>query len=157
MTTEVDNAMERELVLTRVFDAPRELVFDAWTKVEHLQRWWGPSVFTNPICEVDLRVGGAWRIVMRAPDGREYPCHGIYKEIVPSEKLAFTNDAIDVDGNRLLEGFTTVLFEEDQGRTKLTLHTRAKGLVSFAPQMLAGMEAGWSQSLDSLAIELARM
>lgn len=144
------SAMEREVVITRVFDAPRELVFKAWTEPEHLSRWWGPSGWTNPKCEVDLRPGGAWRIIMRAPDGGEYPCGGAYREIVEPERLVFTNIAMDADGKPLLDGLTTVILEEVEGKTKLTLRTRATGLVSYASQMLAGMEAGWSQSLEKL-------
>src|SRR5258706_7231658 len=143
-----ETAMEREVVITRVFDAPRDLVFKAWTDPEHLARWWGPKEFTNPVCEADVRVGGAWRIVMRAPDGGEYPCGGVYREIVPPERLVFTNIAMDKDGNALLDGLTTVTFAEQREKTKLTLQTRAKGLVPYAPQMLAGLEAGWSQSLE---------
>ena len=69
-------ALERELVITRIFDAPRELVFQAWTDPEHLKKWWGPHGFTNPVCDVDLRLGGRWSILMRGPDGTEYPCGG---------------------------------------------------------------------------------
>ncbi len=148
------NAMERELVLTRVFDAPRALVFDAWAKVEHLQKWWGCARFTNPVCEVDFRLGGKWWIVMRGPDGKEYPCGGEYLEIVPVEKLVFTNNAVDKAGKPLLEGMTTVLLEEFEGKTHMTVKTRAKGLVDFAPQMLAGMELGWSASLDRLTEDI---
>jgi uncharacterized protein YndB with AHSA1/START domain len=90
--------IERELVIERVFDAPPELVFQAWTQPAHLARWWGPKGFTNPVCEVDLRVGGAWRIVMRAPNGVEYPGGGIYREIVVPERLVFTNGARDKEG-----------------------------------------------------------
>jgi uncharacterized protein YndB with AHSA1/START domain len=146
--------MERELTLVRIFDAPREVVFKAWTDPRQLAKWWGPKVFTNPVCEVDLRPGGAWRIVMRAPDGTEYPCSGVYREIVEPERLVFTNNATDRDGNPLIEGFTVVIFEDLAGKTKLTLHTRAIGLVPYAPKMLAGMEAGWTQSLDKLAASL---
>jgi uncharacterized protein YndB with AHSA1/START domain len=106
---------------------------------------------------VDLRVGGAWRIVMRAPDGGEYPCGGVYREIVPPERLVFTNVAMDKDGNPLLDGLTTVIFAAEDAKTKLTLQTRATGLVRFAPQMLAGMEMGWTQSLERLAEALARV
>ncbi len=150
------SAMERELVLTRIFDAPRELVFECWTQREHLQRWWGPHLFTNPVCEVDPRPGGAIRIVMRGPNGMEHVTHGVFEEIVPPERLSFTNNAEDATGRLLLEGFTTVTFEDHNGKTRLTLRTRARGLVEFAPQMLAGMEMGWSQSLERLAEELAR-
>ncbi len=142
--------VERDLVLTRVFNAPREIVFEAWINPFHLAQWFGPKVFTNPVTEVDARVGGKWKVVMRAPDGTEYPTVGVYREIVKPERLVFTNNALDNDGNKLLEGFTTVTFEEFEGKTKLTLTTRAKGLVEGTDQMLAGMEEGWSQSLGKL-------
>ena len=142
--------MEREVILTRVFNAPRELVFKALTEREHLIKWWGPGMFTNPVCEVDLRVGGAWRIVMRASRWQDYPCGGVYREIIEPDRLVFTNIATDAEGNRLLDGLTEVTFANLGGRTKLTFKTCAKGLVPFAPQMLAGMETGWTQSLDKL-------
>jgi uncharacterized protein YndB with AHSA1/START domain len=146
--------MQRELTLVRIFDAPREVVFKSWTDPLQLAKWWGPKIFTKPVCEADARPGGAWRIVLRAPDGTEYPASGIYREVVEPEKLAFTNNATDRDGNPLVEAFTTVTFEDLGGKTKLTLHTRAVGLVPYAPRMLAGMETGWSQSLDKLAESL---
>lgn len=148
---------ERGLVITRVFDAPRELVFKLWTDPKHLMRWWGPRGFTNPICELDVRPGGAWRIVMRAPDGAEYPCQGIYREIVAPERLVFTNDATDKEGNAILEGLTTVTFAAQGGKTKLTLQTRAVAIVSYAAQFLDGMEAGWTQSLERLAGLIAKL
>ena len=77
---------EREIVITRFFDAPPEVVFEAWTNPEQLAQWWGPEDFTNPVCELDVRVGGDWRIVMRAPDGAMYPCRGVYLEIVAPER-----------------------------------------------------------------------
>ncbi len=147
---------QREIVLTRTFAAPRTLVFKAWTDPEHLRRWFGPKPFTNPVCEVDLRVGGSWRIVMRAPNGDEFPAAGIYKEIVEPERLVFTNNAIDKEGNVIIEGFTTVSFAEENGKTKLTLQTRGTARVDYAAAYLQGMEAGWSQSLEKLAGELAR-
>jgi uncharacterized protein YndB with AHSA1/START domain len=151
------NFAEREVVITRIFDAPRALVFKAWTDPKHLKRWWGPKMFTNPVCEVDARVGGAWRIVMRGPDGVDYPCGGVYREIVEPERLVFTNIATDNDGNPILDGLTTVTFEEQGGKTKLTLTTRAVALVDYAAAYLQGMEAGWTQSLESLAEELAKL
>jgi uncharacterized protein YndB with AHSA1/START domain len=148
------NPMEREIELTRIFDAPRELVYEAWTDPEHMVQWWGPKVFTNHSCQLDVRPGGAWQIVMRSPDGADYGCRGVYSEVVKSERLVFTNDAIDQNGKPLLKGFTTVTFADHAGKTKLTLRTRAIGLVDYAPQMLAGMEQGWSQSLDKLHTHL---
>ncbi len=150
------NLGEREIVITRVFDAPRELVFKAWTDAKHLAQWWGPKGFTNPVCESDARVGGAWRIVMRSPDGVEYPCGGVYREIVKPERLVFTNNATDKDGNPILDGLTTVTLAEQGDETKLTLQTRAAALVDYAVAYLGGMEAGWTQSLERLAEKLAR-
>jgi uncharacterized protein YndB with AHSA1/START domain len=147
---------DREVVLERTFDAPRELVFRVWTEPGHLARWWGPMDFTNPVCTVDLRPGGAYRIVMQAPDGRGYPCEGVYREIVAPERLVFTNHAIGEDGSVLLEGLTTVLFTEEGGRTTVTLRTRAKAVVEFARAYLSGMETGWTQSLEKLGHEVQR-
>ena len=140
----------REIVITRVFDAPRELVFKAWTDPKQMARWWGPKGFTNPVCKLDARVGGAWHIVMRSPDGAEYPCGGVYREVVDPERLVFTNIATDKDGNPVIDGLTTVLFAEQGGKTKLTLQTRGTAVVDYAAAYLKGMEAGWSQSLEKL-------
>ena len=148
--------VEREVVITRIFDAPRSLVFKMWTDPKHLVQWWGPKSFTNSVCEVDAHVGGKWRIVMRAPNGEEYPGGGVYREIVEPERLAFTNNAIDKDGNTILEGLTTVTLVEVGRQTKLTLQTRAVAVVPYAAAYLAGMEAGWTQSLERLAEHLAR-
>src|SRR5438552_14203729 len=84
---------EREVVITKLIDAPRELVFRAWVDPRHLSQWWGPEGFTSPSCQVDARVGGEWRIVMRAPDGMELSCGGVYLEFVEPERLVFTNVA----------------------------------------------------------------
>jgi uncharacterized protein YndB with AHSA1/START domain len=147
---------EREVVITRIFDAPRELVFKAWTDPKHLAGWFGPKMFTNAVCEVDLRVGGRWRIVMRGPDGGEYPCGGVYKEIIEPERLVFTNNAEDKDGNPVIDGFTTVIFEDQGGKTKLTLQTRGVAMVAYAAGYLQGMEAGWTQSFEKLGEQLAK-
>ena len=150
------SAVKREVVITRVIDAPRELVFKAWIDPKRMAQWWGPRGFTNPICELDARVGGAWRIVMRSPAGIEYPCGGVYREIVEPERLVVTNIATDNQGNPVLDGLTTVIFAQHGGKTKLTLQTRAVAVVAHAAAYLAGMEVGWTQSLERLAEELAR-
>ena len=141
---------ERELIITRVFNAPRETVFKAWTDPKELAQWWGPKGFTNPVCEVDLKPGGALKIVMRAPDGAEYPMRGIFREIVPPSRLVFTNIAVDKDGHHIIEGLTTVIFVDEGGKTKLTLQTRGAAMVDYAAAYLQGMEAGWTQSLEKL-------
>lgn len=147
---------ESEVTITRIFDAPREVVFKAWTDPKQLAKWFGPKGFTNPVCEVDARVGGAWHVVMRSPNGTEHPCGGVYREVVAPERLVFTNIATDKDGNPILDGLTTVIFAEHGGKTKLTLQTRATAVVEYATEHLKGMEAGWTQTLERLAEELAR-
>lgn len=149
---------ERELTITRIFDAPRELVFKAWTDPKHLAQWWGPKHFTNPVCEVDVRPGGTLYIEMTAPDGVAYPAKGIFREVVPPERLVFTTTSFeDEAGNPQLEGLTTVTFEDYQGKTKLTLHAIALTVNAEVVWALEGMNEGWSQSLDKLAEELARV
>ena len=145
---------EREVVITRIFDAPRELVFKAWLDPKRLRAWWGPHKFTNPVCELDARVGGKWHVVMRGPNGMDYPCGGVYREIVEPERLVFTNIATDDKGNPIIDGLTIVTFEEQNGKTKLTLKTRGTALVDYAAAYLTGMEAGWTQSLERLAEHL---
>jgi len=148
---------ERVLVIERIFDAPRSLLFKAWTEPRRLAQWWGPKGCTNPVCEIDARPGGTLRIVMRAPDGAEYPMKGVFREVIEPERLVFTNIAIDNAGNSLIEGLTTVTFAEHAaGKTKLILHTSAMGMVAMAAAMIEGMEAGWTQSLDRLAEYLAK-
>jgi uncharacterized protein YndB with AHSA1/START domain len=147
---------ELEITITRVFDSPRELVWKAWTDPMHLAQWWGPKMFSNSVCEADARVGGAWHIVMRAPDGREYPCGGVYREVVEPERLVFTNIATDSDGKSVLDGLTTVIFDDLGGKTRLTLRTRATAVVDYAAEYLKGMETGWTQSLERLAEHLGR-
>lgn len=141
----------REVTLTRVFDAPRELVFRMWTEPRHMAQWWGPHHFTNPVCEIDARPGGKIRIDMRAPDGTVYPMTGTFREVKPPERLVFVAVAEDQDGNAHLELLTTVTFEDEGGKTRLTVEASAVGFTPAAPQMLAGMDAGWSQSLERLA------
>lgn len=145
------NPMEREVVLTRVLDAPRALVWKVWTDAAHLAQWWGPHGFTAPQCRLDLRPGGELYILMAGPEPfGSHPMTGEFVEVSPPERLVYTNVARDAAGNALLEGHTTVTFEEADGKTTLTVLARAKGLVDFAPQMLAGMEVGWKQSLEKM-------
>lgn len=153
----VKSEMFRSIVITRMYAAPPSVVFKAWTDPIELAQWWGPKGFTNPVCEIDPRVGGRWRIVMRAPDGAEYPCGGVYREIVEPNRLVFTNVAVDKNGQAIINGLTTVEFEEVGGGTKLTLRTAGTAMVQYAAAYLKGMDAGWSQSLDRLAEQLLKM
>ncbi|HVN29213.1 MAG TPA: SRPBCC domain-containing protein [Candidatus Binataceae bacterium] len=131
-----------ELVVTRVFDAPRRLVFEAWTKPEHMMRWWGPKSYSTPACEMDVRPGGAIRLCMRSSDGVDLWVRGTYREVVPPERLVFTacNEA-DPDAETVI----TVTFVEQAGGTLLTMRQ------SFAkPEVSRGAKEGWNGSFDRL-------
>jgi uncharacterized protein YndB with AHSA1/START domain len=149
----------QELILARIFGAPRSLVFKTWTDVKHVAQWWGPRGFTNPICEWDARPGGLIRIDMRGPNGSIYPMKGVFHEIVEPERLVFTSTAlVDEQGKPLFEILNTVTFEDFHGLTKLTLHallvTKDFKLTPQVAAALAGMEQGWSESLYRLADEV---
>ena len=141
--------VQRPLVVTRVFDAPRALVFEAWTRPEYLARWWGPHHFTNSVCELDLRPGGAILIHMRGPDGTVYPMRGEFREIVPPARLVFIS-FVEAGGAVALEILNTVTFEERRGKTAVTVEAKVLKATPDASPMLAGMEPGWSQSLERL-------
>lgn len=146
----------RSVVIERFYAAPPALVFQCWTDPKQMASWWGPHGFTNPVCELDVRVGGKWRIVMRAPDGTDYPCGGVYQEIAPGERLVFTNIATDAAGKPVLAGLTTVTFADVDGKTRLTVSARMTALVDYAVRYLEGMQAGWTQSLERLESEVGR-
>jgi uncharacterized protein YndB with AHSA1/START domain len=141
---------EKELVLKRVFNAPRERVWKAWTDPRRLAQWWGPAGFTNPVCEADVRPGGAIRIDMRGPDGTVYPMTGVYREVVAPERLVFTASALDEEGRPLFEVLNTVTFAKQGGKTLLTVRAQVVNKTAGADAYLEGMEAGWSQSLVRL-------
>jgi uncharacterized protein YndB with AHSA1/START domain len=150
------SAVERELVLTRAFAAPRRRVFQAWTDPRLLAQWWGPHGFTNPVCELDVRPGGALRIDMRAPDGNVYPETGVFHEIVEPEKLVFTSAVPDGQGGYHLKVLTTVTFAERGGQTEITLRAKVVHSSAIGDRMLEGMEPGWTQSLERLEAHLAK-
>jgi uncharacterized protein YndB with AHSA1/START domain len=149
MTT-TENFGEGTVDIVRTFDAPRALVWKAWTDPKMMAGWFGPRQFTSSVPEYDVRAGGKLRIVMHGPDGNDYPMKGVFREVTPPERLVFTNIAIDNDGNHLLEGETTVTLTEQGGKTTMRVQSHAVGRVPFAPQMLAGMNEGWTQSIDKM-------
>src|SRR3974377_2327336 len=106
-TADTTKTAEREITITRVFNAPRALVFKAWTDAAELAQWWGPKGFTNPVCELDVRVGGVIRIHMRSPDGSVYPMKGEFREIVPPERLVFPQIPVGGAGITTLPGLPT--------------------------------------------------
>ena len=150
------------VLIIRIFNAPRELVWKAWTDPDHFKNWWGPKDFTTPFCQIDLRVGGRYLNCMRSPRGRDYWTTGVYREIVPLEKIVCTDSFADADGNVVpathygmtadfpLEMLVTVTFEDYEGKTKMTLkHT---GLP--AGDVSEQTETGWNESFDKLAESL---
>lgn len=150
-----------ELIITRVFDAPRKLVWMSWTDPEQLKRWWGPRDFTSPFSMIDLRVGGKYINCMRGPDGKDYWSTGVYREVVPPEKLVMTDSFADEKGNVVsgtyygmgpefpLELLVILTLEEREGKTRLTLqHGSVKDLNETDA---ANMEQGWNESFDKLA------
>jgi len=143
-------SFEREMSLERVIDAPRKLVFDAWTNAEHIKHWWGPNGFTNPICNVDATPGGSMLIHMQAPDGVVYPMDGEFHEIVEPKKLVFTTAALDKNGKRLFEVLNTVTFSDQNGKTRLHLHAAVSGITVEGKRYIDGMKEGWNQSIDRL-------
>lgn len=135
---------EREIVITRVFDAPRTLVFEAWTKPEHLVHWWDPSGVPLAVCEIDLRPGGAFRFVNDGPDGAKYPFAGTYREIVPPERLILI-------GQNAPPGAESVLiFHEREGKTTLTLTIRCATREERDALLKMGVDAGTTRTLDNL-------
>lgn len=154
--------MEKYITLTRNFNAPRERVWSAWTNEAQVAQWWAPRGFTSPTCRVNAKVGGEIYIIMQAGEnlgplsGMKAPMKGTFSEVVEPEKLVFTNEALDDKGNTLLEGTTTVTFEDAGGGTKLIVHTGAAGEAPGVEQMLGGMEQGWNEQLDKLGEFLAR-
>ena len=145
-------ASSLELVMERTFDAPRELVFQAWTDPAQVAQWWGPRHFTNPVCEVDASPGGKITIHMQGPDGQIYPMSGVFDEVVEPERLVLTVGAVDdADGKPQLLVQTTVTFEDVDERTKLVMHAAVIKATFVAQDALAGMEEGWNQSFEKLA------
>ena len=148
-----------ELTITRIFDAPRELAWKAWTEPERMKKWWGPQNFTAPVIKTDFRVGGKYLFCMRGPDGRDYWSTGVYREIVPLERLVMTDSFADEKGNVVpashygmigdmpLELLVTVTFEAIGNKTRMTL--RHEGFPEGQMKELARL--GWSESFDKLA------
>lgn len=151
-----DLGVGKEVTITRVFDAPRELVYDVWTDEKHIASWFGPRSFTNPVVEMDVRPGGRMVIHMQGPDGSVFPSLGTFTDVTPPERLAFTSAAYaGIGGPFLLEDHTTITFTERDGKTELTLHAVVTRSTPEAADALAGMETGWSESFDKLADHLA--
>jgi uncharacterized protein YndB with AHSA1/START domain len=158
-------ASRPELVITREFDAPRELVWAAWTEPAKFREWMGPRNFSVPDVEIDLRVGGKMHFAMRSAEGQDIWCGGVYREIVPPERIVVTDYFSDAEGNIVnpadfgmpeewpVEALLTLTFEEaGAGRTRLTMQHHVP--LELAKKL--GAEQGWSETLDKLGEFLAR-
>lgn len=143
----------REIVITRTFNAPRALVWKVWTEPQHIMQWRGPKGFSNSSCESDLRVGGAFLLNMCAPDGNTYPCQGVFREIVEPERIVYdsTADESHPCGAGLPpRSVVTVTFAEHDGKTTLTLHTRFETEARRDAANAAGYSTSWGESLEKL-------
>lgn len=147
--TEVAKA-SRELTMTRLIQAPREVVWALWTDPPHLAQWWGPRGFTAPVCEIDACEGGALRIVMRGPDGVHYDNRGVVRVADAPTRLEFTIALLGADGARKLENLTVVSLRPKDGGTELTVHVRVLSETAAGRSSVERMNAGWNESLDRL-------
>jgi len=159
-------ATDRDFVLTRTFDAPRERVFAAWTDPKRLAQWWGPRGYDNPVCDMDVRPGGRYRIVMRSPEGAEYPIVGEFVEIVKPSRIVMTMDASEhpkeffdqldavrpaSEKGRGFRPLTTVLFDEHFGKTTVTVIQTFETPADVDANRKLGAAEGWGGSFDKLA------
>jgi uncharacterized protein YndB with AHSA1/START domain len=144
------DSIPQDLTLVRTFDAPRDLVFKAWTDPGHLAKWWGPSGFTTTLRKWEPRPGGSILLDMNAPYGAIYPMGGSFVEVTPPEKLVFKSAALDETGNAIFEILNTISFADEGGKTRLTVQTLVLSKRDGADEYLKGQKEGWSQSLDRL-------
>jgi uncharacterized protein YndB with AHSA1/START domain len=155
--TEAAPTSDRELVLTRLIDAPREKLFRAWTDPELVKQWFAPLPYTTPVVELDLRPGGGNLIVMRGPDGQDMPNRGVYLEVVENERLVFT-DAYTAGWQPSEKPFMTVIvtFEDEGGKTRYTARVRHWTVADKDAHEKMGFHQGWGQCADQLAALVAK-
>ena len=149
--SKADGQADRILLMTRVFDAPRELVFKAWTEPEHLARWWGCAMTTATTFKGDFREGGAFHVKMRLEDGSDHRVRGVYRAFDPPERLSFTWAWEDENGNLGHETIVTVTLVDLDGRTELTL----RQAIFESTEMRDMHREGWTASFDRLVDFLA--
>ncbi|WP_193368168.1 SRPBCC domain-containing protein [Pelagibius marinus] len=147
---------DTELVIARSFGAPPELVFAAWTEPRHVKRWWGPHGFVTTLCEIDLRVGGAFRIEMRGPDGTIYPIDGTYREITRPSRLVY-DEIFGCLGRPDLSSVVTVSFTRIAAGTDVTVHTACMSREHRDGLIEVGVERGWSETFERLSGYLPEM
>ena len=147
-TTTFTKPSDREITMSRVFDAPRALVFQAHTDPVHIPQWWGQRNSTTIVHTLDLRPGDAWRFIQRDPEGNEYAFRGEFREIVPPERLVYTFEFEGMPGHILVE---TVTFEEHDGKTTISSTSVFQSVEDRDGMLESGMESGAIESWDRLA------
>ena len=145
---------DREIVITRVLNAPRELVFQTWTDPKHIAEWWGPKGFTNTIYEMDVRPGGTWRFMMHSPDGVDYPNKIVYTEIVPPERIAYLHGSDQEDDHGAFHA--SVTFVAQGNKTQLTLRIIFDSKEERDKKVAAGAIEGGNSTLDRLEAFLSK-
>jgi uncharacterized protein YndB with AHSA1/START domain len=156
-TLTVTTPTDREIQMTRSFDGPRDLVFEVWTKPEHVRHWWGWRTSTMIVCEADVRPGGRWRYVTREQNGMEVPFTGVYQEVEPPERLVST-EIYDVEPFNIGDpAITTAVFDEEDGRTTVTVTTVYPSKEVRDAVLASGMEKGAAESYDRLAERVASL
>jgi len=153
-TTYAEAPEECVVIITRIFDAPRELVFKVFTDPKHLARFWGPTGFTSTVREMDPRPGGAFRLEMRGPDGATYPCEGLYREVIAPERIVYSGGpdcGRPCGGGLPPRALVTIPFAGHDGKTTLTINTRFASAADRDAAVTMGFKTGWASSLDRLA------
>ncbi|MFA6240458.1 MAG: SRPBCC family protein [Candidatus Hydrogenedentales bacterium] len=151
----IESIADREIVTTRLLNAPRELVYTVWTEPHHIAQWWGPNGSTNTIHEMDVRVGGVWRFIMHGPDGVDYPNKIVYTEIEKPKRLVYTHSD---DSEGATEPFhVTITFDEDNGKTKLTMRIVLASAEEREKVVKFGAIEGGQQTIDRLEAHLAKL
>jgi uncharacterized protein YndB with AHSA1/START domain len=153
-TPKVTVLNDREIAMTCAFEAPRRLVFEAWTRPELLRRWYGPRGWSLEVCEIDLKVGGAWRYVSRQPGGKKVGQRGIYQEVVPGKRLVYTESWDDWNPGEVL---VTTSFEEEGGRTTVTNTLRFPSQEVRDMLLKSGMDSGYADECARLAELMAAL
>ncbi len=152
--TEAKPSEDLGIIITRTFDAPRELVFKMFTDPKHLAEFWGPKGFTSTVREMDLRPGGAFRLEMRGPDGATYPCEGLYREVIAPERIVYSGGpdcGHPCGGGLPPRALVTISFAGHDGKTTLTIDTRFEAAADRDAAVRMGFNTGWASSLDRLA------
>jgi uncharacterized protein YndB with AHSA1/START domain len=146
---------DSELVMTRILDAPRDLVYEAWTTPKHIAQWWGPKGFTNTIHEMHVKPGGVWRFIMHGPDGTNYPNKVVFEEVIKAERLVYTHGSDDDNDPNAFH--VTVTFEDLGKKTKLTMRMILKSAAALAEAKKFGAVEGGNQTMDRLEAYLPTM